>query len=259
MYTFVYEYGMMLNILTTKVMKMGFLEERIPHSTDKKKVVSARVSENVLAALNSAEEDIGERYKFSIANIIDKALNDTLDEIKDKTGIDYYKLIIWGDKILSAEKNLPPSQAHQLIDMHEEIQNFKDYFVVTRGLDGQLDFYEQLQKYEDSIVDGWNDWVKDHDAVVEKNTLNIFYSKNNRPTGVISVDDIDDQFSNTPGHTVGTLSNLLKKTTDEVIAILNNAGVTGKDADSRISTEDRQKLMDSLLRNTNKNINIKVK
>ena len=96
---------MMLNILTTKVIKMGFLEERIPHSTDKKKVVSARVSQNVLAALNSAEEDIGGLgYKFSIANIIDKALNDTLDEIKDITGIDYYKLIIWGQKILAAEK-----------------------------------------------------------------------------------------------------------------------------------------------------------
>ena len=253
MYTFVYEYGMMLNILTTKVMKMGFLEERIPHSTDKKKVVSARVSENVLAALNSAEEDIGERYKFSIANIIDKALNDTLDEIKDKTGIDYYKLIIWGDKILSAEKNLPPSQAHQLIDMHEEIQNFKDYFVVTRGLDGQLDFYEQLQKYEDSIVDGWNDWVKDHDAVVEKNTLNIFWSE--PIVGAFA----DPPVKNALGHTVQTISKLLKKSTDEVIEILNNAGVTGKNSDSRISTDDRQKLMNSLSRSSSNDINIKFK
>ena len=252
---------MMLNILTTKVIKMGFLEERIPHSTDKKKVVSARVSQNVLAALNSAEEDIGGLgYKFSIANIIDKALNDTLDEIKDKTGIDYYKLIIWGQKILSAEKNLPPSQAHQLIDIVEEIQNFKDYFVVTKDLDGQLDFDEQLQRHEDSLVDQWNDWVKDHDAVVEKNTLNIFWSE--PIVGAFAetgVKVIVDKFSNTPGHTVETLSNLLKKSTDEVIAILNNAGVTGKDADSRISTDDRKKLMGSLARNTNKNINIKIK
>ncbi len=232
---------MMLNILTIKVIKMGFLEERIPHSTDKKKVVSARVSQNVLAALNSAEEDIGGLgYKFSIANIIDKALNDTLDEIKDITGIDYYKLIIWGQKILAAEKNLPPSQAHQLIDIAEEIQNFKDYFNVTKDLDGQLDFDEQLQRHEDSIVDHWNDWVKDHDAVVEKNTLNIFWSE--PIVGAFA----DPPVKNASGHTVQTISKLLKKSTDEVIEILNNAGVTGKNSDSRISTDDRQKLMNSL-------------
>ncbi len=43
-----------------------------------------------------------------------------------------------------------------------------------------------------------------------------------------------------------TLSKLLRKSTDEVINTLNNAGVTGKDADSRISTDDRQKLISSL-------------
>ena len=56
-----------------------------------------------------------------------------------------------------------------------------------------------------------------------------------------------------------TLSKLLKKSPDEVIEILNNAGVTGKNSDSRISTDDRQKLMNSISRNSNKNINIKLK
>ncbi len=47
-------------------------------------------------------------------------------------------------------------------------------------------------------------------------------------------------------HTVQTLSKLLKKTSDEVISILANAGIDGKTADSEISVEERKILMGSL-------------
>ena len=183
---------------------MGFLEERIPHSADKKKVVSARVSQNVLAALNSAEEDVGELgYKFSIANIIDKALSDTLDEIKEKTGIDYYKLTIWGQKILNAEKLLPGTQALVPIDIVEEIQNLKAYFAATKDLDGQLNFDEQLQRHEDSLVDYWNECIKEQNAVVEKNTLIVYF-------GEPSVGEFANPplVKNVSGYTVQTLSKL---------------------------------------------------
>jgi translation initiation factor IF-2 len=54
-------------------------------------------------------------------------------------------------------------------------------------------------------------------------------------------------------HTVQTLSKLLKKTSDEVINILANAGIDGKTADSEISAEERKILMGSLSkRSTNK-------
>jgi len=54
-------------------------------------------------------------------------------------------------------------------------------------------------------------------------------------------------------HTVQTLSKLLKKTPEEVIAILANAGVNDKTADSEISAEERKILMGSLSkRSTNK-------
>ena len=54
-------------------------------------------------------------------------------------------------------------------------------------------------------------------------------------------------------HTVQTLSKLLKKTPDEVITILANAGVDGKTVDSEISVEERKILMSSLSkRSTNK-------
>ncbi|BBB23271.1 translation initiation factor IF-2 [Abyssogena phaseoliformis symbiont OG214] len=47
-------------------------------------------------------------------------------------------------------------------------------------------------------------------------------------------------------HTVQTLSKLLKKTPGEVITILANAGVDGKNSDSAISAEERKILMSSL-------------
>lgn len=88
---------------------------------------------------------------------------------------------------------------------------------------------------------------------LQKNTLEIFY-------GEPSVGEFASApVKNASGHTVQTLSKLLKKSPDEVIEILNNAGVTGKNSDSRISTDDRQKLMNSISRNSNKNINIKLK
>ncbi|SMM99868.1 Translation initiation factor 2 [uncultured Candidatus Thioglobus sp.] len=51
-------------------------------------------------------------------------------------------------------------------------------------------------------------------------------------------------------HTVATLSKLLKKTSDEVIAILANAGINGKVSDSEISAEERKILMGSLSKRT---------
>ncbi len=54
-------------------------------------------------------------------------------------------------------------------------------------------------------------------------------------------------------HTVQTLSKLLKKTPDEVVTILANAGVNDKTVDSEISAEERKILMGSLSkRSTNK-------
>ena len=47
-------------------------------------------------------------------------------------------------------------------------------------------------------------------------------------------------------HTVESLSKLLKKSPEQVIAILTAAGISRKTADSSISVEERQILMSSL-------------
>ncbi|ALE52508.1 translation initiation factor IF-2 [Candidatus Thioglobus autotrophicus] len=59
-------------------------------------------------------------------------------------------------------------------------------------------------------------------------------------------------------HTVETLSKLLKKTPDEVITILTNAGIEGKQADSDISAEERKILMGSLSKRSSSKSSISV-
>ena len=81
---------------------LNFVEER---DNDIKKVVAARVSEDVLSSLNMAEEDSKKfGYSFSTTNIIEKALNRSLLEIKENSGIDYYELIKWQKGIKGAYK-----------------------------------------------------------------------------------------------------------------------------------------------------------
>ncbi len=53
-------------------------------------------------------------------------------------------------------------------------------------------------------------------------------------------------------HTVQSLSKLLKKTEEEVITILANAGIEGKAADSEISGDERKVLMSSLSKRSSK-------
>ena len=66
---------------------MQYLEKIDERNLDSKKVVGARVSEHVIAALNSAGDDINMfGYNFSISKVIEKALNNTLLEIKEKNG-----------------------------------------------------------------------------------------------------------------------------------------------------------------------------
>ena len=118
---------------------LNFVEER---DRDTKKVVAARVSEDVLRALNMAEKD-SERfgYSFSTTNIIDKALNNTLLAIKDHSGIDYYKLVKWQNKILGAYKSFlncvdlrhATSEVLEAISFPESVTALLIFFIITLG------------------------------------------------------------------------------------------------------------------------------
>ena len=59
-------------------------------------------------------------------------------------------------------------------------------------------------------------------------------------------------------HTVESLSKLLKKTPDQVISILAEAGIEGKTVEANISAEERNILMSSLSKRSGTKSNISI-
>ena len=65
---------------------MPYIQKPDERKNDNTKIVNARVSEDVLAALNIASDDMHLfGYDFSITKVIEKALDNTLSEINEKT------------------------------------------------------------------------------------------------------------------------------------------------------------------------------
>ena len=136
MFTSYKHHGMICNILIKKVKNMKFLEKTKTHKDDKK-VVSARVPAIILNALDSAKVDLyGEYgYTFSIPRIIEKALEDTLSEIKNETGFDFYELEKFKYEMRDLRDRLNESAEGLNLEFDESIANY----IVTIFLAGQDD------------------------------------------------------------------------------------------------------------------------
>ena len=68
---------------------MPYIQKPDERKNDNTKIVNARVSEDVLKGLSMADDDSNQfDYSFSLTGVIKKALDDTLIEIHQTTGID---------------------------------------------------------------------------------------------------------------------------------------------------------------------------
>ena len=153
---------------------MSYLE-RVPYRTDNKKVASARVSEVVMVALSDASKDSDavHGYSFTISKIIEKALNETLEELKEKTFIDYYKLVVFKRKMEQIQTQLSFDGLTHFFDFEKEVKEFKLGIIANEEmLYGQFEhegkesveqsFDVALQKLEHKIIQEWNDNLKEH-------------------------------------------------------------------------------------------------
>ena len=147
---------MMVSKLTKEMEKMSYLEKRVPYRTDGKKVASARVSEVVMTALSDASKDadiLG--YSFTVSKIIEKALNDTLAELREKTFIDYYKLVDWKRKMEQLQTELSYDGLTLFFDFDIEIVKLKEGMLATEDLESR-DFDTILEMHEQRIFGAWN-------------------------------------------------------------------------------------------------------
>ncbi|HIE74434.1 MAG TPA: hypothetical protein EYQ06_09270 [Flavobacteriales bacterium] len=155
---------------------MGFLEKQVPYKTDSKKVASARVSEIVMSALSDAskDSDIVHGYSFTISKIIEKALNDTLVELKEKTYIDYYKLVVFQRKMEQIQTELSFEGLTHFFDFGKEVEKFKiDIFAQDELLQGDIEmmgydvidefFDRKLTEFEYKFIQEWNNNLEELD------------------------------------------------------------------------------------------------
>ncbi|MBT4731838.1 hypothetical protein HOB87_07700 [Candidatus Woesearchaeota archaeon] len=108
---------------------MKFLKKIETHRDDKK-VVSARVPTVILDALENAAENLyGEYgYTFTTTRIIEKALEETLDEIKGETGFDFYELEKFKYEMRDLRDRLNESAEGLNLEFDESLA---DYVVTT--------------------------------------------------------------------------------------------------------------------------------
>jgi hypothetical protein len=208
---------------------MGYLEKIDERGKDKKKVAGARVSEVVLAALNNAENDIDKiGYSFSLSRIIEKALDDTLLELKDKSGIDYYKLIKWQRRI---------QKTHSVIKQYIDTEDFDKYVlelkkdVINSTIKNQsrYDFDDELTYSSHRLAIQWNFALEFSDSPIrvrEDGGMAVF------GTELVAVDD-------TYSWSLSYLAKLLNKTDKEFIQLLESAGITEKDINSSITQDEK--------------------
>jgi len=104
---------------------MKFLKKVETHEDDKK-VVSARVPRIVLDALDNAKVDLYSEhgYTFSVPRIIEKALKDTLDEIKNETGFDFYELEKFKHEMNDLKNRLNESAKGLNLEFDESIVDY---------------------------------------------------------------------------------------------------------------------------------------
>ena len=138
-------------IFIIKGNEMGYIKKIDEKEKDRSKVVGARVSEDVLAALSLAEEDAEDfGFSISITDIIKQALNDTLVEIKEETNIDYYKFSKWMKKIKITYLNVS-RHANVGVD-HDPI--FEDYNIIDKpnlsGKDNVNHFNDKKNSHYDA-------------------------------------------------------------------------------------------------------------
>ncbi len=94
---------------------MGYIK-KIKTDKDKRKVISVRVPEIVVNAFNSAgieAEELG--FEFKMPDVIEEALINTLDELKDETGVDFLKLEKFKYEMNSLQEKLKIDSIKSLI------------------------------------------------------------------------------------------------------------------------------------------------
>ena len=138
--------------------KMGYIK-KIKTDKDKRKVISVRVPEIVVNAFNSAgieAEELG--FEFKMPDVIEEALINTLDELKDETGVDFLKLEKFKYEMNSLQEKLK-IDSNKEFDFNKESNEIKSQAQAFKigNPDETVDIDLMIKEKEQEIKAFWNE------------------------------------------------------------------------------------------------------
>ena len=135
---------------------MGYIK-KIKTDKDKRKVVSVRVPEIVVNAFNSAGIEAKELgYEFKMPDVIEEALINTLNELKDETGVDFIKLEKFKYEMNNLQEKLGISSDKQF-DFNKESDEIKSQAFKIGNLGETVDIDLMIKEKEQEIKACWSD------------------------------------------------------------------------------------------------------
>ena len=135
---------------------MGYIKN-IKTDKDKRKVISVRVPEIVVNAFNSAGIEAKELgYEFKMPDVIEEALINTLNELKDETGVDFLKLEKFKYEMNNLQEKLGISSDKQF-DFNKESDEIKSQAFKIGNLGETVDIDLMIKEKEQEIKAYWHE------------------------------------------------------------------------------------------------------
>jgi hypothetical protein len=139
-------------------MEMGYIK-KIKIDKDTKKVVSVRVPEIVVNAFNSAGVEAKEfGYELKMPDVIEEALINALNELKDETGVDFLKLEKFKHEMNGLQDKLKIDSKKQL-DFNKLSDEIKVQVFNIGNLGQSIDIDLIIKEKKQVIKDSWNEYM----------------------------------------------------------------------------------------------------
>ncbi len=137
---------------------MGYIK-KIKTDKDKKKVVSVRVPEIVVNAFNNAGVEAKEfGYEFKMPDVIEEALINTLNELRNETGVDFLKLEKFKHEMNSLQDKLKIDSKKQF-DFNKLSNEIKTQAFSIGNMGESVDIDLMIKEKEQEIKNSWNEYM----------------------------------------------------------------------------------------------------
>ena len=169
---------------------MGYIK-KIKTDKDTKKVVSVRVPEIVVNAFNSAGVEAKEfGYELKMPDVIEEALINALNELKDETGVDFLKLEKFKHEMNGLQDKLKIDSKKQL-DFNKLSDEIKVQVFNIGNLGQSIDIDLIIKEKKQVIKDSWNEYMISKKEKKVKSELEVLKNQRDYAWGLVNKFEIE--------------------------------------------------------------------